>query len=75
MADEIDRATENAAFLLEARIKECRGKSCICPDRAITRIAPTNCIDCGNHIPDARKKAAPGCVRCIGCQREFEEGR
>lgn len=31
-----------------------------------------NCIDCGEEIPEARRKASPGCRRCIGCQQEFE---
>ena len=32
----------------------------------------TECIDCGDPIPEARRKAAPGCVRCIECQQEHE---
>lgn len=32
------------------------------------------CIDCGELIPAARRKARPECTRCLGCQREFEEG-
>lgn len=73
MADEIDRATENAAFLLEARIQYQRNNAPRPPLNL--RGGATLCMDCGDHIPDARKKAAPGCVRCIDCQREFEEGR
>ena len=26
------------------------------------------CIDCGRMIPEARRKAVPGCERCVGCQ-------
>lgn len=32
------------------------------------------CIDCDEPIPDARRRAVPGCCRCIDCQRAFEEG-
>lgn len=75
MPDEIDRAVENAAFLLEARIKEQRGRVGYAHQLSVGAAHPTHCTDCGNHIPDARKKAVPGCQRCIGCQKELEEGR
>lgn len=32
----------------------------------------TLCQDCGDPIPDARRKAAPGCRRCVSCQEAFE---
>jgi len=31
------------------------------------------CIDCKDPIPEARRKAVPGCDRCVQCQGEFEE--
>lgn len=31
------------------------------------------CVDCGEPIPEDRRKAVPGCTRCIVCQRAFEE--
>ena len=31
--------------------------------------SPT-CIDCGELIPDGRRKALPGVVRCVDCQEE-----
>jgi len=27
-----------------------------------------DCVDCGEKIPAARRRAAPGCMRCIYCQ-------
>ena len=30
------------------------------------------CRDCGEAIPEARRKAMPGCVRCVQCETEFE---
>ena len=33
------------------------------------------CEDCGATIPEGRRKAAPGCTRCIRCQERFERGR
>lgn len=32
----------------------------------------TECEECGEDIPEARKKAVPGCVRCVKCEAEFE---
>lgn len=30
------------------------------------------CEDCGEPIPEARRKAMPGCTRCISCQESLE---
>lgn len=32
----------------------------------------SECVDCQKEIPEARRKASPGCCRCITCQEEFE---
>lgn len=33
------------------------------------------CHDCGDTIPEARRKAAPWAVRCVYCQEVSEVGR
>lgn len=33
------------------------------------------CHDCGDTIPEARRKAAPWAVRCVYCQEVLEAGR
>lgn len=33
----------------------------------------THCVDCGNEIPERRRKAAPFSKRCIDCQEGFEK--
>ncbi len=35
----------------------------------------THCEDCGEEIPEARRKAVPGCRRCIDCQTLHENWR
>ncbi|MCP3942755.1 MAG: TraR/DksA family transcriptional regulator [Desulfobacteraceae bacterium] len=30
------------------------------------------CSECGEGIPEARRKAVPGCVRCVKCETKFE---
>lgn len=31
------------------------------------------CEDCGDDIPLKRRKAMPGCIRCISCAQRFEK--
>ena len=33
------------------------------------------CLDCDDPIPEARRRTAPGCRRCIGCQTLQEHWR
>ena len=30
------------------------------------------CEDCGDEIPEARRQAVPGCIRCTACQDRYE---
>jgi phage/conjugal plasmid C-4 type zinc finger TraR family protein len=30
------------------------------------------CCVCGDDIPERRRLAVPGCIKCISCQEEFE---
>lgn len=34
-----------------------------------------DCEECGDPIPEARRKASPGCVYCVECQRELRPRR
>lgn len=36
------------------------------------RPVAADCIDCGEEIPVARRKAAPSAIRCIECQAKHE---
>lgn len=69
MPDEIDRAQGiNEAHQAEALAAHFRRR----PSLPQQVFAATECEDCGEPIPKARLKAAPGCIRCIDCQRAFE---
>ncbi|WP_157470088.1 TraR/DksA C4-type zinc finger protein [Desulfobulbus elongatus] len=37
--------------------------------------AARECEDCGEEIPEDRRRAAPGCTRRIRCQQAFERQR
>jgi phage/conjugal plasmid C-4 type zinc finger TraR family protein len=30
------------------------------------------CIDCNKPIPEGRRQAMPGCLRCLFCQQKYE---
>lgn len=66
MVDEADQAQVSSERLLNASIAACRGKA---SQGAVVSI---ECVDCEKVIPEARRKASPGCVRCIECQSDFE---
>lgn len=69
MSDEIDRATDQQAVLLQAAIDRAAAKSSCRASGA----AP-NCEECGEPIPEPRRKAAPGCRYCVACQNWLEQG-
>lgn len=35
----------------------------------------SHCLDCGEPIPDGRRKALPGVLYCVDCQTERDEDR
>jgi phage/conjugal plasmid C-4 type zinc finger TraR family protein len=62
-AQELDARFRQQALALQKRISAYKGE---------TR---TNCIDCGEPIPELRRQILPGCILCIGCATLFEAGR
>ena len=34
--------------------------------------AGVHCLTCGDRIPEARRRALPGCCNCFGCQEVME---
>ena len=63
--DEADCAQLKEECLLKAKIDKVR--------RFGGLIETGECIDCGRIIPKARRKAVPGCERCVGCQEVYEK--
>lgn len=67
--DIFDRAQEaDAEFRRKALEKQRR-------ESKMTGKSLTECIECGDDIPDSRRQACPGCMRCLDCQQAYEEGR
>jgi phage/conjugal plasmid C-4 type zinc finger TraR family protein len=59
-AQELDARFRRQALELQKRVSSYGGES------------RTNCLDCGDPIPEARRKILPGCIRCIECAMMFE---
>ncbi len=66
MGDIIDRANDAADRFNQQAIDACRGGS------QTARPSLTLCIECSKPIPEERRKAAPGCKRCVSCQQDIE---
>lgn len=68
MPDDVDRAQEINEQLL--------GDALAAQQRGMPRgESATHCEDCGEPIPEARRKASPGCRKCIDCQTTLENWR
>ncbi|MGX8903632.1 TraR/DksA C4-type zinc finger protein, partial [Citrobacter werkmanii] len=35
-------------------------------------VSATHCEECGDSLPEARRKAYPGCTMCVSCQQDEE---
>lgn len=35
-------------------------------------VSAVKCVECGDKLPEARRKAYPGCTTCVSCQEEWE---
>jgi len=65
MADEGDLARESEDF---------HNRIALMPFRKKGPAAMSNlyCEDCGGKIPEKRRRAEPGCTRCVVCKNKAE---
>jgi len=71
--DDVDRAQAiNEAHIQEALDARLWSLSNLRTDIHTSR---TTCLDCQKEIPEARRQAVPGCLRCIDCQTLLENWR
>lgn len=61
MADVIDRAQRSEAMFMRQALERRKREH---PDAQSAH----ECADCGEPIPEARRRAIPGCQRCMACQ-------
>ncbi|HEX7341802.1 MAG TPA: DksA/TraR family C4-type zinc finger protein [Rhodanobacteraceae bacterium] len=57
--EQIDATVEDAVKRVRSQMREGPGL--------------THCEECGEPIPEARRKAVPGVRLCIACQQELDE--
>lgn len=67
MADDIDRANEQAQYLLDVAIHRSRRVPS-------SRVSAQFCDDCDEPIPLLRQQKVEGCETCVSCQ-ELRESR
>lgn len=63
--DEADLAQRNTELEMRMKLRELQMRGKPGPAR-------TWCIGCGETIPEARRRAIPGCERCVTCQMRLE---
>jgi len=64
--DEIDRAQERDEFFRELALSQRRGG--VTPPETTA----THCFECGEEIPEGRRRAVPGARLCVSCQEARE---
>lgn len=67
MADEIDRANDQAQYLLDVALLRMRRVPS-------SRVSAQFCADCDEPIPLRRQQSIEGCQTCVDCQG-FREAR
>jgi phage/conjugal plasmid C-4 type zinc finger TraR family protein len=61
MADEIDRANDQAQYLLDVALQRRR-------PAPSSRVSAQYCADCDDPIPLLRQQTIAGCQTCVDCQ-------
>ena len=61
MADEIDRANDQAQYLLDVALQRSRRLPS-------NRVSAQYCADCDEPIPLRRQQSIEGCQTCVDCQ-------
>lgn len=68
MADEVDRAADRCAELLGDALAAQKRRAAI----GLGQASAAECEGCDEDIPEARRLAVPGVLRCVMCQEIFE---
>lgn len=66
------RTGEREIEAAEAAVQQERDAGIARMRAALLADGEVDCIECGEEISAARKKALPSSVRCIGCQGKYE---
>lgn len=66
--DAVDMATDTQAVEEALRLR-------MRPARARRADGGIDCQACGDLIPEARRRAVPGCPMCVHCQSNYDRER
>jgi len=66
--DQFDQAQELDARYLQQALGQHKERMIAMGGESLT-----HCQDCGDEIPEARRKFLPGVTRCVDCARKREE--
>ena len=67
--DQVDMAEKLITEHLELVIAAARG---IAINTRASRTPVKKCVECNDLIPVKRRRAIPGCVRCVDCEKDHE---
>lgn len=73
MTDDIDRASEREQQIREDALRDQARRAGLAGKTAAD--SALSCIECGDDIPAVRRKAVPGCTRCVCCMSAYERTR
>ncbi len=71
MTDDIDRAQAREAEMLADALREHTRRAGLAGKTVAD--SATECTECGEEIPQARRHAVLGCQLCVACQQQHEK--
>jgi phage/conjugal plasmid C-4 type zinc finger TraR family protein len=74
MPDELDRVSELETWHRDQALKSQRERAGFAEQAEWKRRSAKWCVEpeCGERIPDERRRSLPGVQRCVGCQETKE---
>ncbi len=75
MSDDVDRASEREAIAREDALRDQARRAGLQNKTVADSAKVCQARGCGEPIPQARRKALPGCQLCVACQQRAEKRR
>ena len=73
MTDDIDRAQAREAQMLADALRDQARRAGLAGKTAADSAEFCEARGCGDPIPEARRRASPGCKHCLACQSQIEK--
>lgn len=73
MVDDIDRAQAREAEMLGDALRDQARRAGLVGRTASDSAEFCQARGCGEEIPEARRRASPGCKYCLACQAQIEK--